>query len=48
MALEYIALIRKDAGTDYWVKLPDIAGCIASGATKEERTTLFAEVLSST
>ncbi len=45
MALEYIALIRKDAGTDYWVNIPDISGCIASGETEEEAKVQFAEAL---
>jgi predicted RNase H-like HicB family nuclease len=45
MALEYIALIRKDAGTDYWVNIPDIPGCIASGETEEEAKAQFAEAL---
>ena len=46
MALEYIALIRKEAGTDYWVNIPDIPGCIASGKTEEEAKAQFAEALS--
>ncbi len=45
MALEYIALIRKDAGTDYWVNIPDIPGCVASGETEEKAKAQFAEAL---
>ena len=45
MALEYIALIRKDVGTDYWVNTPDIPGCFASGETEEEAKAQFAECL---
>lgn len=36
MALQYIALIRKDRNTDYWVDIPDLPGCISSGETEEE------------
>ena len=45
MALKYIALIRKEAGTDYWVDIPDIPGCIASGETEQEAKSQFAEAL---
>ena len=31
----YVALIRKEPNTDYWVDAPDIPGCVASGETIE-------------
>ncbi len=41
----YVALIRKEANTDYWVDIPDVPGCAASGATKEEAIASFQEIL---
>lgn len=41
----YIALIRKEAGTDYWVDIPDIPGCVSSGKTIEEARASFAEAI---
>ena len=45
MAVPYIALIRKEPNTDYWVDTPDIPGCFSSGATIEEAKVHFAEAL---
>ena len=36
-ALHYVALIRKDHDTDYWVDIPDLPGCCASGKTEEAK-----------
>ena len=36
MTRKYVALIRKESGTDYWVDIPDLPGCVSSGATEEE------------
>lgn len=32
---EFVAVIRKVEGTDYWIDIPDIPGCISSGETIE-------------
>ena len=45
MALHYVALIRKEEDTDYWVDIPDVPGCVASGKTEEEAKTQFEEAL---
>jgi len=45
MALQYVALIRKDRDTDYWVDIPDLPGCVASGKTEEEAKANFDEAL---
>ncbi|WP_065331620.1 type II toxin-antitoxin system HicB family antitoxin [Tritonibacter mobilis] len=31
---EYVAVIRKAEGTDYWIDLPDIPGCVSRGTTE--------------
>lgn len=36
MARKYVALIRKEPGTDYWVDVPDIPGCVSSGKSEDE------------
>lgn len=41
----YIALIHKDADSDYGVSFPDLPGCITAGATLDEARTLAAEAL---
>ncbi len=41
----YIALIHKDAGSDYGVSFPDLPGCISAGATLDEARTMAAEAL---
>jgi predicted RNase H-like HicB family nuclease len=41
MALQYIALIRKDRDTDYWIDVPDLPGCLAAGKTEEEAKANF-------
>ena len=45
MARSYAALIRKEAGTDYWVAVPDIPGCASSGKTEDEAKANFAEAV---
>lgn len=41
----YIALIHKDADSDYGVSFPDVPGCIAAGSTLDEARDLAAEAL---
>jgi predicted RNase H-like HicB family nuclease len=43
--ISYLALVRKDEGTDYWVDAPDIPGCAASGLSPEQAMKNFEEVL---
>ena len=42
---DYIALIHRDAKSDYGVSFPDFPGCITAGRTLDEARTLAAEVL---
>lgn len=42
---QYIALIHKDAGSDFGVSFPDLPGCITAGATLDEARALAAEAL---
>ena len=42
---QYIALIHKDAGSDYGVSFPDIPGCITAGSTLDEARALAEEAL---
>lgn len=44
-ALKFVALIRKEPETDYWIDVPDIPGCVASGNTAEEAKNYFREAL---
>jgi len=41
----YIALLRKDAGSEYGVDFPDFPGCVTAGATLEEARLMAAEAL---
>ena len=41
----YIALLRKDAGSDYGVDFPDFPGCVTAGATLEEARAMAQEAL---
>ncbi len=45
MARQYLALVRKEEGTDYWVDIPDIPGCVSSGKTIEEAKARFREAI---
>ena len=42
---QYVVIIRKAPGTDYWVDAPDIPGCISRGTTTDEARKNFAEAL---
>jgi predicted RNase H-like HicB family nuclease len=42
---EYIALIHKDADSDYGVSFPDFPGCITAGSTLDEARAMAAEAL---
>lgn len=33
MRQTFVALIRKEPGTDFWVDIPDLPGCVSVGAT---------------
>ena len=41
----YIALIHKDADSDYGVSFPDLPGCITAGSTLDEARTMATEAL---
>ena len=41
----YIALIHKDAESDYGVSFPDFPGCISAGSTLDEARDMGAEAL---
>lgn len=41
----YIALIHKDADSDYGVSFPDLPGCISAGSTLDEARAMAAEAL---
>ncbi len=41
----YIALLRKDATSDYGVDFPDLPGCVTAGRTLEEARRAAAEAL---
>ncbi|MFW7268637.1 type II toxin-antitoxin system HicB family antitoxin [Gluconacetobacter sp. Hr-1-5] len=41
----YIALIRKDPGTDFGADFPDFPGCISAGLTMEKACAMAAEAL---
>ncbi|MBR1222916.1 type II toxin-antitoxin system HicB family antitoxin [Bradyrhizobium sp. U87765 SZCCT0131] len=42
---QYIALIHKDANSDYGVSFPDLPGCVTAGATLDEARDMAAEAL---
>jgi predicted RNase H-like HicB family nuclease len=42
---EYIALIHRDAGSDFGVSFPDFPGCVTAGTTLEEARAMAAEAL---
>lgn len=41
----YIALIRKEAGSDFGVDFPDFPGCVTAGRTLEEARRMAVEAL---
>ena len=45
MTRKYVALIRKEDETDYWVDIPDLPGCVSSGVTEEKARVNFQEAL---
>lgn len=42
---QYIALIHKDADSDYGVSFPDLPGCITAGSTLDEARATAVEAL---
>ncbi len=42
---QYIALIHKDADSDFGVSFPDLPGCVTAGATLDEARDMAAEAL---
>ncbi|MDH7798291.1 MULTISPECIES: type II toxin-antitoxin system HicB family antitoxin [unclassified Beijerinckia] len=42
---QYIAIIHKDAESDYGVSFPDLPGCITAGSTLEEARAMAQEAL---
>lgn len=44
-ATRYIALVRKDADSDFGVEFPDFPGCVTAGTTIEEARRMAAEAL---
>ncbi|MBW6400763.1 type II toxin-antitoxin system HicB family antitoxin [Roseomonas sp. HJA6] len=42
---EYIALIHKDADSDFGVSFPDFPGCVTAGATLDEARAMATEAL---
>jgi predicted RNase H-like HicB family nuclease len=45
MILQYVALMRKEEATDYWIDIPDIPGCVSTGDTREEAEANIKEAL---
>jgi predicted RNase H-like HicB family nuclease len=45
MMRQYIALIHKDADSDYGVSFPDLPGVISAGTTLDEARTMAVEAL---
>lgn len=41
----YVALLRKDADSDYGVDFPDFPGCVTAGVTLEDARRMAAEAL---
>jgi len=41
----YIALLRKDAGSDYGVDFPDFPGCVTAGRSLDEARAMAGEAL---
>jgi predicted RNase H-like HicB family nuclease len=42
---DYIALIHKDADSDYGVSFPDLPGCVTAGSTLDEARAMAVEAL---
>ena len=43
--MKYVALIRKEPDTDYWIDVPDISGCASSGETEDQAMDNFQDAL---
>ncbi|HEU0155894.1 MAG TPA: type II toxin-antitoxin system HicB family antitoxin [Stellaceae bacterium] len=43
--MDYIAIVHKDASSDFGVSFPDFPGCITAGRTLEEAKAMAAEAL---
>jgi predicted RNase H-like HicB family nuclease len=43
---QYVALIHKDASSDYGVSFPDLPGCVTAGLTLDDARALAQEALS--
>jgi predicted RNase H-like HicB family nuclease len=41
----YVALIHKDADSDYGVSFPDLPGCVSAGSTLDEAIAMAKEAL---
>ncbi len=41
----YVALLRKDKGSDYGVEFPDFPGCVTAGRSLDEARKMAAEAL---
>ncbi|WP_046868741.1 type II toxin-antitoxin system HicB family antitoxin [Microvirga massiliensis] len=41
----YVALVHKDAESDFGVSFPDFPGCVTAGSTLEEAASMAAEAL---
>ena len=41
----YVALLRKEADSDFGIDFPDFAGCVAVGIAVQEAATMAAEAL---
>lgn len=42
---QYLAVIRKAEGTDYWIDVPEVPGCVSRGATAEAAKANIREAL---
>ena len=43
--MDYVAIVHKDADSDYGVSFPDFPGCITAGRTLEEAKQMALEAL---
>jgi predicted RNase H-like HicB family nuclease len=43
--MDYVAIVHKDADSDYGVSFPDFPGCITAGRTLEEAKEMALEAL---
>jgi predicted RNase H-like HicB family nuclease len=45
MTKKFVALIRKDKNTNFWIDIPDLPGCVSNGESIEEAKANFNEAL---